>query len=154
VAHDRHDRRTLGEIRRIVLVGLEDLLLVGGVLDLDLAPDLVRDQLDLVVRERLRHRLRDPEAHQDRDDLGHRHAEGLRQVLHRHARLDGDGTGRGRDRLLLLLARLAVLRAALLARVGARPAGRGVDDDAAAAPPSGAARANGPVRTISHQLPV
>ena len=44
-------------------------VLVGGVLDRHLAPDLGRDQLDLVVGERLRRGPHLAEAHQDRDDL-------------------------------------------------------------------------------------
>jgi hypothetical protein len=47
------------------------------VLDRDLALDLRRDQLDLVVAQRLRRRAHLAEAHQDLDDLRHRHAERL-----------------------------------------------------------------------------
>ena len=51
------------------------LVLVGRVLDRDLALDLGRDQLDLVVGQRLRRRPHLAEAHQGLDDLRHRHAE-------------------------------------------------------------------------------
>ena len=61
------------EILRGVLEDLRlELLLVGGVLDRDLALDLGRDQLDLLVGERLRDRDHLAEAHHDLDDLGHR----------------------------------------------------------------------------------
>ena len=60
----------------------------------DLPADLGRDQLDLVVGERLRRSAHLPEPHEDLDDLGHRRPEGVREVLDGDARLDRDGTGR------------------------------------------------------------
>ena len=53
VAHDRDDRRAVLERLLGVVVGLRLGLLVVGVLDRDLALELGRDQLDLVVGERL-----------------------------------------------------------------------------------------------------
>src|SRR6185312_2302290 len=47
----------------------------GRMLDRHLAADLGRDQLDLLVRERLGRRPHLPEPHQDLDDLRHRDAE-------------------------------------------------------------------------------
>ncbi len=94
VAHDRDHGRTRDEILLGVLVDLRKLVLVGHVLDRDLALDLGRDQLHGLVRERLGDRDHLPQAHQDLDDLGRRHAERLRQVLDRHPGGDGDRTGR------------------------------------------------------------
>ena len=95
VAHDRHDGRPGGEIRLRVLDDLR-LLVVGGVLDRDLAPDLGGDQLDLLVGQRLRRRAHLAEAHQDLDDLGHRDAERAGEIL------DGDArTRRSRARSAL-----------------------------------------------------
>ena len=93
VAHDRDDRRARREVRLGVLDDL-GLVLVGRVLDRDLALDLGRDQLDLVVGERLRRGPHLAEAHQGLDDLRHRHAERGREVLDGDARLDRDGPGR------------------------------------------------------------
>ena len=83
VAHDRDDRRPRSEILLAVVVrrGLE--LLLGGVLDRDLALELRADDLDLLVGERLRRRPHLAEAHEDLDELGHRDAERLREVLDR-----------------------------------------------------------------------
>ena len=72
VAHDRHDGRPRGEVLLGVLVRLGLELLVGRVLDRHLALQLGGDQLDLLVGERLRRRLRRAERHQDLDDLRHR----------------------------------------------------------------------------------
>ena len=79
-----------------VVVRLRLGLLVAGVLDRDLALELGRDQLDLVVGERLRRGLHLAEAHQHLDDLRHRDPERLREVAHGDARLDGDRPGRRR----------------------------------------------------------
>ena len=54
VAHDRDDRRPRREILLGVLEDLRLVVLVGGVLDRDLAVELGGDQLDLVVGQRLR----------------------------------------------------------------------------------------------------
>ena len=80
------------------LVGgvLEDRLgvrLVGGVDDLDLLVELVRDDLDLVVGQRLRERRHLAEAHQLLDQLGDRHGEVLGDVLDRRAGVDPDRVG-------------------------------------------------------------
>src|SRR6185436_16887901 len=125
-------------------------LLLGGVLDVDLAPDLGPDQLDLLVGERLRDGLRRAQAHQDRDQLRHRDAERLGEILDRDARLDGDRTGQRCNRGLLL--RLLLLLVATLPAVLARARGAGVDHDTALAaarrsPLAGPDRAVGPVRS-------
>src|SRR3954469_3209908 len=155
MAHDRDDRRTGLEIGLVVLVDLGLELLVGRVLDRDLAPDLGADQLQLLVRERLRGRLRRPEDHQELDDLGHRLAEGLREVLDGDAGLDRDRTGR-LDDLARLLGPLLGSALAGLAAVLAGTRGTGVDDDAALAAPwrrplAGPDGAVGPFRTVSHR---
>ena len=93
VAHDRDDRRPRLERLLGVLEGLGLVVVVVGVLDRHLALELGRDQLDLVVGERLRGRLHLPEVHQELDDLRHRDAERLREVAQRDAGLD-----RRRDR--------------------------------------------------------
>ena len=151
VAHDRHDRRAR---REVCLDVLDDLLLlvVGGVLDRHLALDLGGDQLDLLVRERLRGSPHLAEAHQDLDDLRHLHAERGGQVLDGDAGLDRDGPGRlrgrlrARGRLLGAVARGARVAAACRAAL---------DHDApASAPLAAAARANRTVwsvRAVSHQ---
>ncbi len=81
VAHDRDDRRPVGEVLLRVLVRLRLELLVGGVLDRHLTLQLGGDQLHLVVGQRLRRRLHRAEVHQDLDDLGRLHAERLRELL-------------------------------------------------------------------------
>ena len=76
---------------------LEDLgleLLLVGVLDLDLALELGRDQLDRLVGERLRDRDHLAEAHHDLDDLRDRDAERRGEVLDGRARVDLDRPGR------------------------------------------------------------
>ena len=88
-----------------VLEDLRQLLLVGGVLDRDLAVELGADQLDLLVGERLRDLDHLAEAHHDLDDLGGRDAERLREVADGDARRDGRRTGRRSDLLLLALRR-------------------------------------------------
>ncbi len=155
VAHDRDDRRAGLEIGLVVLVDLGLELLVSGVLDRDLAPDLGADQLELLVRERLRGRLRGSEDHQELDDLGHRLAEGLREVLDRDAGLDRDRAGR-LDDLAGLLRPLLGGALAGLAAVLARARGAGVDHDAALAAArrgslAGPDGAVWPFRTVSHR---
>jgi hypothetical protein len=77
VTHDRHDRRA--RLQRVlrVLERCRLLVVVGRVLDRDLALELGRDQLDLLVGERLRGGLHDTERHQRLDDVLHRDAERL-----------------------------------------------------------------------------
>ena len=120
VTHDRHDRRARLERLLGVVEGLRLDVVVVGVLDRHLALELGRDQLHLVVGERLRRGLHRVEVHQQLDDLRHRDAERLREVAQRDARLDGDRPGRRDD-----LARLpgpavgrAVARALALALPG------------------------------------
>ena len=91
VTHDRHDGRSGLEILRRVLVDLGLLVLLGGVLDRDLALELGRDQLDLLVAEALRDLNHVPEAHHDLDQLGRRNAECLREIPDGDARGDGHG---------------------------------------------------------------
>ena len=105
VAHDRDHRRARREILLGVVEGRRLELLLGRVLDRDLALELGRDELDLLVGERLRRRPHLAEAHEDLDDLAHRHAERLREILDRDAGLDRDGAGRRRRRLLARLRR-------------------------------------------------
>ena len=124
--------------------------LVGGVDDLDLLVELVREHLDGVVVERLGERGHLAQLHQLLDDLGDRDAEVLGDVLDRRARVDLDDVGlqdRGvlRDRLRVGAApapaaapRRAPLRAAARAAAGTAgaagtaraPGGLGVDHDA------------------------
>ena len=133
VAHDRHDRRA----RLEVLVGVVELRLgvdlVGGVDDLDLLVELVREHLDRVVGQRLGERRHLAQLHQLLDHLGHGDAEVLGDVLDRRARVDLDDVGLEdrdvlRDRLRVRAApapsaapRRAPLRAA--AGTAARAAG-------------------------------
>ena len=94
VPHDRHDRRPRHQVRRGILEDLGLVVVVRRVLDRHLALELGRDQVDLLVGERLRDRLALPEAHEEGHDLRRRDAERLREVLDRDAGLDGDGPGR------------------------------------------------------------
>ena len=125
---------------------------VGRVDDLDLLVELVGEDLDRVVGERLGERGHLPQLHQLLDDLGDRHAEVLGDVLDRRAGVDADRVGLEarlvlRDRLdvgATAPAAAAARRAALGAgrsAAGAALAARGlrVDHDAAHA----AARAGG-----------
>ena len=154
VAHDRHDRRTRCEILLGVLEDLRQLLLVGGVLDRDLAVELGPDQLHLFVGEGLGDLDHLAEAHHDLDQLGGRNAERLREVADGHARRNGRGTGRRRD-LLLLALRHRIGAAAVVARVRAvRPA---LDHNPALTPGSSLARPNWTVwlvRFVGHQRSV
>ena len=70
-----------------------DLDVVGGVDDLDLLLELVGEHLDRVVGERLRERRHLAQRHQLLDDLGHRHAEVLGDVLDGRAGVDADQVG-------------------------------------------------------------
>ena len=144
VAHDRDHGRALDEI----LVGVvEDGLLVDvvrGVDDLDLLVELVGEDLDRVVGERLGEGGHLPQLHQLLDDLGDRDGEVLGDVLDRRAGVDLDRVGLEaglvlRDRLdvgATAPAAAAARRAALGAgRSAARAAlaarGLRVDDDTA-----------------------
>src|SRR5579862_3778486 len=155
VTHDRDNRRprlkgVLGVVERLRL-----LFLVGGVSDRDLALDLRRDQLDLLVAQRRGLGLDDVQPHQKLHDLGHLDAERLRKLLDRDARFDGDRAGRRSDRRL---------RRARRSRIGARlplfacvrPLRALVDDDATAPPcwATAAARAKRTIRfaSVSHLL--
>src|SRR5207245_2876266 len=117
------------EVRLAVLEDLRLLVLVGDVLDGDLAIHLGADQLDLVVRERLRDLDHLPEVHHDLDDLGRRDAERLREVADGHARLDRDRPGRVDD--LAPLLRPRILPLARLTSVARRARRTGVDHDTA-----------------------
>ena len=101
VAHDRHDRGSRNEVGLVVLVLRRLELLLGRVLDRDLALDLGRDQLDLLVGERLGRGAHLAERHEDLDQLGHRDAERGGEVLDGRARLDDRGPGRRSDGRLL-----------------------------------------------------
>ena len=118
--------------------------LVRGVDDLDLLVELVGEDLDRVVGERLGERRHLAQLHQLLDDLGDRDGEVLGDVLDRRAGVDPDRVGL--ERGLVLRHRLdvgatapaaaAARRAALRAgRAAARAAlaarGLRVDDDAA-----------------------
>ena len=70
-------------------------------LDRDLALDLGRDQLDLLVGKRLGRGSHLAERHEDLDQLGHRDAERGGQVLDGRARLDDRRPGRRSDGRLL-----------------------------------------------------
>ena len=156
VAHDRHDRRARGEIVFAVLEHLGLGVVVGRVLDHDLALDLGRDQLHRLVAERLGDRDHLAEAHHDLDDLRDRDPERRGEILDADAGLDGDGPGRRRNRLLPRLragGRTAIARLAAVA--AARVAA--VDDDAALAPGGASARADRAiwlVGSVGHQLSV
>ena len=69
VTHDRDDRRAGGEGLLGVLEHLGLRVVVGGVLDHDLALDLGGDQHDRLVAQRLGDRDHLAEAHHDLDDL-------------------------------------------------------------------------------------
>ena len=150
VPHDRHHGGPRHEIGLVVLVGLRLFVLIRCVLDRQLAlgSELGPDELDLVVCQGLRDRDRLPQAHHEHDDLGRRHAEGLRQVAHSDARLDGDRTGRS-DNLARGL-RPGCLALALLLTGVARPRGGIVDHDAPLAPLAGTTltRPHGPVWSV------
>ena len=152
VTHDRDDGRALAERLLGVVERLGLDVVVLGVLDRHLALELGGDQLDLVVRQRLRRGLHRAEVHQELDDLRHRDAERLREVAQRDARLDGRRAGRLDD--LARLPRPAVGRAVAgtlaLALPGAVAAL--VDDDAAPPPRASAARSDRSIRlAVGHR---
>ena len=126
VTHDRDDRWPVGEILLDVLVRLRLELLFRRVLDRDLPLGLGRDQLYLVVRQRLRGRAHDAEAHEDLDELRHRDPSACERSTHGSAGRDGHRPVErdGRPRLA------GDGSFARLPRVGTRTAGGGVDDDA------------------------
>ena len=159
VAHDRDHRRARDERLLRIVVRLWLLVVLAGMLDRDLALELGRDQLDLLVGQRLRRRPHLAEAHQDLDQVGHRHAQRLREVADGDAGLDGDRTGGLRSGRRARFAPSAVLLAAArLARVLPRTRRLVVDHDAtpAVARACAAARAERPVRfsSVRHQPPV
>ena len=154
MAHDRDHRWSRRQILLGVLEDLRQLLLVGGVLDRDLAAELGPDQLDLLVRERLRDLNHLAEAHHDLDDLRGGDAERLREVADGDTRRDGRRPGRRRDLLLLALRRRV---AAIASLTWVRAIRAALDHDAAL--PSGRAlsgpdRAVRLVRSVSHQRPI
>src|SRR5262249_13410424 len=126
------------------------LLLVGCMPDrqLTLRCELRRDQLDLVVTERLRDGDGLPEAHHEHDDLRRRDAERLRQVANGQAGLNRNGARNGRNLAGLLRPRRLTLTA-LLPRV-AWPGGCVVDDDAPLSARAGASLTgpHGPIRPV------
>ena len=154
VAHDRDDRRPRREVGLLVVVrrGLE--LLLGSVLDRDLALELGADDLDLLVGERLRRRPHLAESHEDLDELAHGDAERLREVLDGDAGLDRH---RPRGRRCRRLARLR-RRGRAIARLPACAApSAALDDDAPLPPPgasAGADRSVGSLASVSHRRPV
>src|SRR3954454_1360964 len=111
---------TGGGSARVLLVVLERRLVVLGVAgadDLDLLVERLGEDADRLVGERLGERDHLAHAHELLDDLGHRDAEVLGDVLDRRARVDADDVGPRR--------RLLIQRRGLLGQ-----------DVAAAAPPS------------------
>src|SRR5213078_1306558 len=112
-------------------------VVVGCVLDDDLAVDLCGDQHHGLVAERLRDRDHLAEPHHDLDDLRDGDSESGGEILDADARRNRYRTGRRHDGLLprrrvrrsTAIARLAAVAAALVAAV----------DDHAALPPGGAA---------------
>jgi hypothetical protein len=146
VPHDGDDGRPRLEIFVAVLELLRLELLFRGVLDRDLALELSGDDLDLLVRERLRRRPHLPERHQDLDELGHRDAERLRKILDGDAGLDGDGAARGcRGSRAWSRRRCAIPWLPTVPAAGAPT----FDDDAALAPSRPAARADRSIRSVS-----
>ena len=130
---------------RVVEVdGLE--LLLRRVLDRDLAVELRADDLDLLVGERLRRRPHLPEVHEDLDQLGHRDAERLREVLDGDAGLDADRPGGGRGGRLPGLRRRVTAVARLAARAAASAT---LDDDTPLASAGASARADRSIRSLS-----
>ena len=166
VAHDRHDRRARRRGRPSSSSGTSTTSSTSSAArdDLDLLVELVGEDLDRVVGQRLRERRHLAEAHELLDDLGDGDAEVLGDVLDRRAGVDLDEVGVGqrvlveRGRLLLLevapapaaataAAALALLRrtaagaAGATRAAGAAPRGLRVDDDAPAAAEAGPGRA-------------
>jgi len=98
VAHDGHHGRTLEQIGLGVLEGRLDLDVVGRVDDLDLLAELLREDPERLVGERLGEGGHLPQAHQLLDHLGYRDAERLGGFLDRGAGVDADQVGSGRQR--------------------------------------------------------
>ena len=149
VAHDRHDRRPrlqrlLGVVERLGL-----FLFVGGVLDRDLAADLGCDQLDLLVAQRLGRRAHLAEAHEDLDDVRHRHAERLREVADADAGLDRDRTGRRRRGWRAARGRWLSWRACRCSREGRAPPWSMTTRRRRPPPAAAAARAERTVRSVA-----
>ena len=139
VTHDRDDRRSGSEILLVVVVRRRLELLLRSVLDRDLAIELRADDLDLLVGERLGRGAHLAEPHEDLDQLGHRDAEGLREILHGHSRLDRDRARRRRCRRLARLRRSVGAIAGLPALAAPSPT---LDDHAPLPPPGASAGAN------------
>src|SRR5581483_10182561 len=162
VTHDGDDRRTGLEVGvvLVLLVGeveqlLElDLLLLTGVDEANLRADLGREQLDHVVRERLRGGDHLALLHEEAHDVGRGAVQLRAEVLRRRGALDDDralGHGRGAVRVRRRLERLQLLAVATAtttlagarrAPVGAAAAGR----TAGAATGTAAARRTLPAR--------
>ena len=153
VAHDRDDRRPCAEQVVCVLVGLGLDVVVVGVLDRHLTPELGCDQLHLVVGQRLGGGLHRAEVHQQLDDLRHRDPERLREVAQRDAGFDGRRAGRRDDLARLARAAVGVAIAGALALALSGAAAALVDDDAAPALGPAAARPDRSIRlAVCHQL--
>ena len=91
VAHDRDDgRRAARGPRRRRRTSGSVVLLVGDVDDLDLLVELVGEDLDRVVGQRLGERGHLPQLHELLDDLGDGDAQVLGDVLDRRAGVDLD----------------------------------------------------------------
>ena len=90
VTHDRDDRRARLEVLFGVVVGRVRMRVLGRRDDLDLLVELVGDDLDRVIGQRLRQRRHLAEAHQLLDDLGDADAEVLGDVLDRRSGVDPD----------------------------------------------------------------
>ena len=86
VAHDRDHRRAVLEVGLVVDDLLDLDLLLGRGDDLDLALELLRDPLDLLVGERLGQGRHLAALHQGLDHLGAAEAEGLGHLANRRAR--------------------------------------------------------------------
>ena len=156
VTHDRHHRRTRGQIGLAVLEHLGLGVVVGRMLDLDLTLDLGRDQLDRLVAQRLRDRDHLAEPHHDLDDLRDRDPERGGEILDADARLHRDRPGRRRYDLL---PRLSAGRGSAVTRLAAVAATRvtAFDDDPTLAPGGASAGANRAIRLVGlvcHQLSV
>ena len=154
VTHDRDDRRTRLQVLLRVVEHLRLELLFGRVLDRDLALELGADHLELLVGERLRRSAHLAESHEDLDQVRHRHAERLREILDVDTRLDRHRPGGRRSgrRLRTRRARgtAPVTRLSAVATASATT----LDDDAPLPPAGSRARANGAIRSfaaVSHR---
>ena len=106
------------------------------------------DDLDLLVGERLGRCPHLAEVHQDLDELRHRDAERLREVLDDDARLDGDRPARRRSRRLLLARRRLCAPVARLPPVSPTCSST-LDHDPPLAASWTAARADRAIRSVS-----